>query len=77
MGKITHGVVFDIKYNGVPRKHLFYIANIRIDDLILGYLFFEVAKPRINWKEGRMDGIMVLEAKTRTEHPTEIWIAKQ
>ena len=52
MGKITHGVIFDIKYDGVPRKHMFYIADIGVDDLILGYPFFEAAEPRINWKEG-------------------------
>ena len=52
MGKITHGVVFDIKYDGVPRKHMFYIADIGVNDLILGYPFFEAAEPRINWKEG-------------------------
>ena len=52
MGKITHGVIFDIKYDGVLRKHMFYIADIGVDDLILGYPFFEAAEPWINWKEG-------------------------
>ena len=56
---------------------MFYIADIGVDDLILGYPFFEAAEPQINWKEGRMDGITVLAAQTsKNPHPLEVWIAK-
>ena len=77
MGKITHGVIFDIKYNGVPKKHMFYIADIGVDNLILGYPFFEAAEPRIDWKNGRMDGITVLAAQSaKSPHPLEVRIMK-
>ena len=72
-----HGVLFDIKYNGVPQKHMFYIADIGVDDLILGYPFFEAAEPKIDWKNGRMDGITVLAAKSsKNHHLLEVWIMK-
>ena len=51
-GKITHRVIFNIKYDGIPKKHIFYIADIGVDDLILGYAVVEAAEPRIDWKNG-------------------------
>ena len=77
MGEITHGVVFDIKYDGVPKKHMFYIVDIGVDDLILRYPFFKSAEPRIDWKNGWMDVIMVLGAKSsKNPLPLKVWIAK-
>jgi hypothetical protein len=40
-GEITDAVTLIITYNGKPTQHLFFIANIASDDLILGYPFFE------------------------------------
>jgi hypothetical protein len=47
-GEVTKGVSLIIKYNGKPQKHLFYVANIGEDDLILGYPFLKAANPRIS-----------------------------
>jgi hypothetical protein len=45
---VTEGVVLIVKHNGKPQKHLFYVANIGVDDIILGYPFLEAANPRIS-----------------------------
>ena len=58
--KITYRVIFDIKCDGIPKKHIFYITDIGVDDLILGYPFFGAAEPRINWKNEHMDDITIL-----------------
>jgi hypothetical protein len=59
-GEVTEGVVLVIKYNGKPQKHLFYVANIGEDNIILGYPFLEDADPKINWKEGMLEGTVIL-----------------
>jgi hypothetical protein len=70
-----------IKYNGKPQKHLFYVANIGEDDLILGYPFLKAADPKINWTEGTIEGtIILLTTKSHLEQSTgntqPIWLAK-
>jgi hypothetical protein len=67
-GEVTEGVILVVKYNGRPQRHLFYIANIGEDDLILGYPFLKAADPKINWAEGTIDRtIILLTAKSHLE----------
>jgi hypothetical protein len=47
-GEVTEGVNLIVKHDGKPQKHLFYVANIGEDDLILGYPFLEATNPEIN-----------------------------
>jgi hypothetical protein len=80
-GEVTKGVILIIKYNRKPQKYLFYVANIREDDLILGYLFLEAANPRMNWTEETIEGTIIL--LTTKSHQVQlmrstqpIWLAK-
>jgi hypothetical protein len=80
-GEVTEGVTLVIKYNGKPQKHLFYIANIGEDNLILGYPFLEATDPDISWKEGIICGTIIL--LTTWSHQQQemgetwpIWLAK-
>jgi hypothetical protein len=80
-GEVTEGVVLIFKYNGEPQRHLFYVTNIGEDDIILGYLFLEATNPKISWKEGTMEGTMILLAvKSHQEQLVgskwPIWLAK-
>jgi hypothetical protein len=59
-GEVTKGIILVIKYNGKPQKHLFYMANIEEDNLILGYPFLEAANPKISWIEGTIEGTVIL-----------------
>jgi hypothetical protein len=59
-GEVTEGVILVIKHNGKPQKHLFYMANIGEDNLILGYPFLEAADPKISWTEGTIEGTVIL-----------------
>jgi hypothetical protein len=66
--EVTEGVILIIKYNGRPQKHLFYVANIGEDDLILGYPFLEATDPKISWTEGTIEGtIILLTARSHLE----------
>jgi hypothetical protein len=40
--------------------HRLLIADIGKDNIILGYPFFEVANPLINWPTGRMRGAVTM-----------------
>jgi hypothetical protein len=80
-GEVTKGVTLIGKYNGKPQKHLFYVANIGEDDIILGYPFLEVADPDISWKEGTICGTIILlttQSHRRQEvgETQPIWLAK-
>jgi hypothetical protein len=58
--EVTEGVILIIKYNGRPQRHLFYVANIGEDDLILGYPFLKAADPKISWMKGTIEGTIIL-----------------
>jgi hypothetical protein len=80
-GEVTEGVNLIVKHNGRPQKHLFYVANIGEDDLILGYPFLEATNPEINWTEGTLKGtIILLTAKSHREQSTgntqPMWLAR-
>ena len=45
MGDITHLVHLYIWHQNTTENHMFLVADIAEDDLILGYPFFESANP--------------------------------
>ncbi len=59
-GVVTHMTTFKVNYQGKEIHHKFLIANIREDDIILGYPFFEGANPNINWPNGTIEGTVEL-----------------
>ncbi len=63
-GAVTHTTTFKINYQGKETCHKFLIADIREDDIILGYPFFEGTNPDINWTDGTMKGTVKLEGTT-------------
>jgi hypothetical protein len=70
-GEVTEGVILIVKYNGKPQKHLFYMANIGEDDLILGYPFLKAANPKISWTKGTIEGTIIpLTTKSHQEQLT-------
>jgi Aspartyl protease len=78
-GEITNAVTLIITHNGKPMRHLFFVANIASDDLILGYPFFEDVNPSVLWKEGRLEGTLMLATVQKPEeyHNTiPLWLQK-
>jgi hypothetical protein len=60
-------------------QHMFFVADIASDDLILGYPFFENTNPSILWKEGKLEGTLMLAMiQTTEEHIDKIplWLWK-
>jgi hypothetical protein len=45
----------------------FFVTNIASDDLILGYPFFEDTNPSVLWKEGRLEGTLMLATVQKPE----------
>jgi hypothetical protein len=62
-GEIWQACEMTIRYQGKRSKHNFFLANIGVDDVILGYPFFEDLLPDIDWKQGRILGDVSLETK--------------
>ena len=58
--RVTQEVKFQVFHESHCQTHRFLIANIREDDIILGYLFFEAANPVIDWPTGKVHGAVVL-----------------
>jgi hypothetical protein len=49
--------------------HRLLVADIREDDIILEYSFFEAANPLINWPMGKMHGmITMIEVRPPTKN---------
>jgi hypothetical protein len=77
--EITDAVTLIVMYNGKPMRHLFFVANIASDDLILGYPFFEDANPSVLWKEGRLKGTLMLATVQKPEEYRDtipLWLWK-
>jgi len=60
MGKITHMVEMMIQHEDQINQHVFLVADIGEDDVILGYTFFESTNPQINWSKGFFQGSVIL-----------------
>jgi hypothetical protein len=54
--------VFHESHNQI---HRFLVTDIGKDDIILGYPFFEVANPMVNWPMGKVHGLLTM---------AEIWL---
>jgi hypothetical protein len=61
-----------VKYQGKPQEHLFFVTDIGEDDVILGYPFFEVATPHINWKTGELTGEVQASEKESETRPARL-----
>jgi hypothetical protein len=58
---------------------MFFVANIASDDLILGYPFFKDTNPLILWKEGKLEGTLMLATIQITEDHVDkisLWLWK-
>jgi hypothetical protein len=78
-GEITDAVTLIVTHDGKPMRHLFFVANIASDDLILGYPFFEDANPSVLWKEGRLEGTLMLATVQKPEEYCDmipLWLRK-
>jgi hypothetical protein len=52
-----------ICYQGRKSKHNFFLADIGIDEVILGYPFFEALLPDVNWRQGKVSRNVCLETE--------------
>jgi Aspartyl protease len=77
--EITDAVTLIVTHNRRPMQHLFFVANIASDDLILGYPFFEDANLLVLWKEGRLKGTLTLATVQKPEEYRDtipLWLRK-
>jgi hypothetical protein len=75
-----------IQYQGKKSKHNFFLADIGIDEVILGYPFFEDLLLDIDWRQGRITRNVSLETddaeqwkpphrrQTTKRHSVPLWI---
>jgi hypothetical protein len=62
-GEIRQACEITIRYHGKKSKHNFFLANISIDDVILGYPFFEDLLLNVDWGQGKVLGNVSLETE--------------
>jgi aspartyl protease len=74
LGKVTDEVRLLIHHEDYHEEHRFLVADIGEDDIILGYPFFEVVNPLIDWPTGKMRGtITTTEIQPPIKGPSS-WI---
>jgi aspartyl protease len=64
LGEVTKEVRMSISHEDYKEMHRLLVADIREDDIILGYPFIEAVNPLIDWPMGKMHGTITM---------TEIW----
>jgi hypothetical protein len=55
-GEITHFCILKTKLGKKEKAQKFYITDLGKDCIILGFPWLEEYNPRINWKEGMIEG---------------------
>ena len=68
-GEILEAVDLLVNNNGKSATHAFFVANIGQDDYILGYPFFKVLTPNVDWHGAHIEGttsISTIDASTWT-----------
>jgi len=60
LGEVTKEVKFQVFHKAHCQTHCFLVADIGEDNIILGYPFFKVANPMIDWPTGKVHGTLVL-----------------
>ena len=49
-----------IQYQNHIKKLQFFVTNLGINNMILGYPFLTIANPKLDWKKGTMKGTVVM-----------------
>jgi hypothetical protein len=55
-GEITHFCILKVKLGNQERDQKFYITDLGRDRIILGYTWLVEFDPKINWKDGAVEG---------------------
>ena len=63
-------VELEIWYQNHTKKLQFFITNLEIDNMILGYPFLAIANPELDWKKGIIKGTVV--ASTHDAHKWKV-----
>jgi hypothetical protein len=71
IGAITHAAKLIVQHQNYATCHLFLVADIGEDDLILGYPFFEATNPTIDWVKGELTGEVTLSSEEDWEQLLE------
>jgi len=60
-GRVSEAAELMVQYHEHVTLHCFLVADIGEDGLILGYPFFKAANPIIDWPNGVVDNIVIME----------------
>ena len=60
-GAIEKAVEITIIYDNRKSKHNFFVADIGIDDFLLGFPFFEATQLTVDWKQGKVIGSVMMQ----------------
>lgn len=71
---VTEVVLLNMTHEDHAARHAFFVADIGADELILGYPFFKVVNPLIDWATGKTMGTVTL--RTPPLMPSEITLQK-
>ena len=58
-GAITHAVDLLVKQGNKKETLQFYVTNLGKDTFVLGYPWFRIFNPTINWTNGKINGPLV------------------
>jgi hypothetical protein len=71
IGAIMHAAKLIVQHQSYATCHLFLVADIGEDNLILGYPFFEATNPTIDWVKGELTGEVTLSSEEDWEQLPE------
>jgi len=66
-GEVTEVAILEICRKGYRGKHIFFVAEVDCDDILLGYPFLEAVNPEINWQSGKIYGTVTLKGTHKTD----------
>jgi predicted aspartyl protease len=60
-GQVTEACILEVRHGGNKCLQRFYITDLGFDRVLLGYPWLSTFNPRIDWKEGKIEGRTMLK----------------
>ena len=65
-GMVMEACILEVLHNGHQHLQQFYVTDLGINQVLLGYLWLSTFNPQVNWKQGIVEGMVMLKTVTDT-----------
>ena len=65
IGKVTQSVLLQVRYKDIETLQSFFVIDLGMDSMLLGYPFLATNNPQVNWSKGTLQGCVAAYLQPR------------